>query len=76
MVEQFAFRQRGQHQGEPVRQYLFAPRELAATYKFGVLHDETIRDQLINKTAFVKVMYRLFEEKEDLTLAKALLLAS
>ena len=29
MVERFTFRQRGQQQGEPVRQYVFALRELA-----------------------------------------------
>ena len=69
-------RQRGQHPGESVRQYVFALRELAATCKFGALHDEMIRDQLIEKTAFVKVRNRLLEEEEDLTLDKATLLAS
>ena len=51
--------------------YVFDLRELAATCKFGVLHDEMIRDQLIEKTAFVKARDRLLEEMEDLTLEKA-----
>ena len=55
---------------------MFALRELAVTCKFGVLHDEMIRDQLIEKTAFVRVRDRLLEEEKDSTHEKALLLAS
>ncbi|XP_062500927.1 uncharacterized protein LOC134178140 [Corticium candelabrum] len=76
MVERFKFRQRKQHQGESVKQYVFALRQLAATCKFGPLHDEMIRDQLIEKTVCGKVRDRLLEEDEDLTLDKAIVLAS
>ena len=50
MVERFKFRQKSQRQGESVREYVAALRELAATCRFGVMHDELIRDQLIKKT--------------------------
>ena len=49
MVERFKFRQKSQRQGESVRKYVAALLELAATCRFGVMHDELIRDQLIER---------------------------
>ena len=49
MVARFKFGQQCQHQGESVRRYVCALRELDATFMFGALHDEMIRDQHMAK---------------------------
>ena len=43
----YKFRQWAQHPGEPVENYISALRALAAICEFGALHDDLIRDQLV-----------------------------
>ncbi len=76
VVERYKFRQRHQRQGESAREYVSALRELAVTCRFGELHDELVRDQLIKKTIHPKVRERLLMESDDMSCDKALNLAS
>ena len=57
-------------------EYVSALRELAVTCRFGKLHDELVRDQLIEKTIHLKVRERLLMESDDMSCDKALNLAS
>ena len=71
VAERYRFRQRAQRPGEPVEDYISALRALAATCEIGALHDELIRDQLVEKTNSEKVREKLLMEPK-LTLETAL----
>ncbi|XP_062503720.1 uncharacterized protein LOC134180560 [Corticium candelabrum] len=71
ITERHLFRQRSQAAGETIKQYVSALRQLAARCQFGVLHDQMIRDQLIEKTSSA-IRKRLLLEKDDLSCTKAL----
>ncbi|PAA56643.1 hypothetical protein BOX15_Mlig004385g26 [Macrostomum lignano] len=72
IAERFAFRQRAQHDGESIGDYVMALRELATNCKFGTFHDEIIRDQLVEKTCVPRIRERLLMEEDDLTLDDAI----
>ena len=76
MVERFKFRQRSQRQGDSVREYVAALWELAATCRFGVMHDELIQDQLIEKTLHSRIRKRLLMEKDTITCDETVTLAA
>lgn len=75
IAERFAFRQRAQHDGESISDYVMALRELATTCNFGTFHDEMIRDQLVEKTCVPRIRERLLMEEDSLTLADAMKIA-
>ena len=75
ITERHRFRQRSQAAGETIKQYVSALRQLAARCQFGVLHDQMIHDQLIEKTASSAIRERLLLEKDDLLCMKALEIA-
>ena len=52
-----------------------ALRELAAACQFGVLHDDMLRDHLIEKTAVLQVREKLLLESSTLICARAIELA-
>ncbi len=54
VAERYRFRQRSQRAGETTDQYVAALHELSATCKFGVMEDEMIRDQLVEKTNVIR----------------------
>ena len=67
VIERYKSCQRDQGNGEPVQQCAASLSELAATCNFGVLTDELIRDQLIEKTSIPRIRERLLMEDEQLT---------
>ncbi len=75
-LKRLQFRQRRQRAGESIAQYAADLRGLAKPCCFGALSDEMIRDQLIEKTNNTLVRERLLLEDDDLTLEKAIILAS
>ena len=75
MMERYRFRQRGQRPGETVLQYVASLKELASTCNFGELHEEMIRDQLIEKTCTPRIRERLLMEPDTLTLDRTVTLA-
>ena len=75
VIERYQFHQRYQGNAEPFQQYVASLSELAATCNFGVLTDELIRDQLIEKTSIPRIWERLLMEDDGLTLEKATALA-
>lgn len=76
LLKRLQFRQRRQRAGESISQYVADLRGLAKPCCFGTLSDEMIRDQLIEKTNNTLVRERLLLEDDDLTLEKAVILAS
>ncbi|KAK0142863.1 hypothetical protein N1851_019189 [Merluccius polli] len=75
VAERNKFRRRAQRQGESIVQYIAALRDLLVNCDFGLLADDMIRDQLIEKTSSSRIRERLLLEA-DLTLQKAITLAS
>ena len=74
VTERYRFRQRAQHEGESVDEYVSALRALAASCSFGSLTDEMIRYQLVEKTSTDRIRERLLLEP-TLTLTSALTLS-
>ncbi|KAI2653806.1 GMP synthase [glutamine-hydrolyzing] subunit A [Labeo rohita] len=60
---------------ESMHQYVADLRGLANSYKFGELHNEMIRDQLIEHTNNNKIRETLLLQPDDLTLSKAIAIA-
>ena len=75
ITERHRFRQRSQVAGETIKQDVSALRQLAERCQFGVLHNQIIRDQLIEKTTSLAIRERLLLEKDDLSCTKALEIA-
>jgi len=63
----FQFWQRGQWPDGSVLLYTSALGEFVLLCKFGTLHDEIIRDQLIEKTSSTQVRKKLLLESDDFT---------
>ncbi len=76
LLKRLQFRQRRQRAGESIAQYAADLRGLAKPCCFGALSDEMIQAQLIEKTNNTLVRERLLLEDHDLTLEKAIILAS
>ncbi|XP_071835348.1 uncharacterized protein [Apostichopus japonicus] len=70
VAERYRFRQRGQHHGESIDNYVAILRQLSTNCNFADMNDEMIRDQIVEKTNLPRVRERLLMEKE-LTLVKA-----
>ncbi|ROL50856.1 Retrovirus-related Pol polyprotein from transposon opus [Anabarilius grahami] len=75
LLLRFIFRRRHQLPGESVHQYVANLRGLANSCKFGGLHDEMIRDQLIEHTSDNKIRETLLLQPDDLTLSRAIAVA-
>lgn len=73
-AERHRFRLRSQLPGENIDQYICALRDLISRCDYGVLADDMIRDQLIERTVEPRIRERLLLEPE-LTLETALTLA-
>ncbi|KAG0718101.1 hypothetical protein GWK47_047578 [Chionoecetes opilio] len=71
VVERFNFRQRSQRPGETTAEYVAALRGLAKHCKFGVLLEELIRDQVVEKTVH-PILRKRFLRNKDLTLTTLL----
>lgn len=75
ITERHRFRQRIQASGESIKQFVSALRQLATKCQFAELHDQMLRDQLIEKTSSPAIRERLLQEKDDLTFSQAVTLA-
>ncbi|XP_033098553.1 uncharacterized protein LOC117102408 [Anneissia japonica] len=71
VAERYKFRCRSHEPGETVKAFVLALKHLASTCQFANLHDDMIRDQIVEKTNSTRVRERLLMEKE-LTLTKAI----
>lgn len=69
--EQYKFRSREQKPEESIDAYLSALRELAKSCDFGILEEEMIRDQIMEKCAS-KILREKLLHQEDLDLTKAM----
>eukprot|EP00118_Oscarella_pearsei_P020264 m.218920 g.218920 ORF g.218920 m.218920 type:complete len:1393 (+) comp39915_c0_seq7:688-4866(+) len=76
MAERYRFHLRSQRQGESVREYVSALSALASTCRFGVLRDELIRDQLVFRTAHLKVREQLLLKPDTISCREAVDLAT
>ena len=74
-MERKHFRDREQHVGESIRQYVAALRGLASKCQFGDLQDAMIRDQLTDKARSSRIRERLILEPDSSTLQKLVDLA-
>ncbi|XP_071943706.1 uncharacterized protein [Antedon mediterranea] len=74
VAERYKFRSRSHEPGENVQMFVLALKHLASTCQFAGLHDDMIRDQIVEKTNSTRVRERLLMEK-DLTLTKAIQIA-
>ncbi|XP_071954180.1 uncharacterized protein [Antedon mediterranea] len=74
VAERYKFRQRRQLQDETSDEYVRELRQLSISCNFGVIADEMIRDQLVEKTNSSRIRERLLLEPE-LTLNTAIEIA-
>ena len=75
VTERHRFRPRSQAQSETIRQFIAALRQLATRCKFGKLHDQMVRDQLIERTAVPAIRECLLLEKDVLRCVQAVEIA-
>ena len=75
MSERYRFRQRLQQEGESIKQFVSAHRQLATNCRFGDLHDQMLRDQIIEKTTSADIREKLLMEPDTLLLSKAVQIA-
>ncbi|KAJ7991327.1 hypothetical protein DPEC_G00296170 [Dallia pectoralis] len=75
LFQRLEFRQRCQRPGESARQFVADLKALAQRCNFGVMRDELIRDQLIEKTSNPRVQEELLLKDATLSLEDALTLA-
>ncbi|KAJ8015112.1 hypothetical protein DPEC_G00022770 [Dallia pectoralis] len=75
LFQRLEFRQRCQRPGESARQLVADLKALAQRCNFGVMRDELIRDQLIEKTSNPRVQEELLLKDATLSLEDALTLA-
>ena len=76
MSERYRFRQRSQQEGESIKQFVLALRQLATNCRFGDLHDQMLRDQIIEKTTSADIRKKLLMERPDtLQLSRAVQIA-
>ena len=74
-MSRYRFRQRSQQPSESVIQFVAALKELATFCNFGSLHEEMIRDQLIERISTNWIRERLLLEPDTLTVHRAIQLA-
>lgn len=72
IVLRHTFRRRTQLPGESVSTFVTDLRRLATDCKFADLHDEMVRDQLIEGTSIQRLREKLLMADDSLTLTKAL----
>lgn len=75
LVRRYKLRKRRQRPGESLQTFVADLRELARACNYGALHDEMIRDQMIEGTSCEKTRERLLLEADDLTLNAAITIA-
>ena len=75
MSERYRFRQRSQQEGESIKQFVSAFRQLATNCRFGDLHDQMLRDQIIEKTTSADIREKLLMEPDTLQLSRAVQIA-
>lgn len=71
LVHRIIFRDRRQQPGESFQDFVTALQRLAPACAFGVSHDESLRDQILQGVASARIRERLLYEGPSLTLQKA-----
>lgn len=75
LIRRYRLRKRHQRPGESIQTVVADLRELARACEYGALHDQMIRDQLIESKSCDKTRERLLMEPDDLTLTDAIKIA-
>ena len=75
MNERYRFRQKSQQEGESIKQFVSALRQLATNCRFGDLHDQMLRDQIIEKMTSADIREKLLMESDTLQLSRAVQIA-
>ena len=75
LIRRYRLRKRHQRPGESIQTFVADLRELARACEYGGLHDQMIRDQLIEGTSCDKTREKLLMEPDDLTLSDAIKIA-
>lgn len=58
-IDRFNFQQRKQEAGESINEYVAALKKLAIICKFGALHDEFVKDQIVMHTTNTSIQEKL-----------------
>ena len=75
LIRRYRLRKRHQRPGESIQTFVADLRELARACDYGGLHDQMIRDQLIEGTSCDKTREKLLMEPDGLTLTDAIKIA-